>query len=197
MAKCKTPGCQTCESVKPYVIPAGMARSCEHPAPTGCFDLNDAERYLFDSFAQEHLGIIGTEVEFWSQRVSKSKRDALYDEPVERVWNGPFKLTGLFQYVDTTSDAREEGLREIGPTEIWIARREFEEKNAPPPDTGDVIRVWNLPIFKFIGQEQGFYFDVTGTSEDGHLFDQASFVGWKLTLNRRTEFTPERRLTPP
>lgn len=165
------------------------------------FTLCDGERFLFDCWAQEHNRIGGTQIEFWSLNIEKSKRDPLYDEPVERVWDGPFRLIGYLEYPDKVPEAREEGLRSSWASSIWIARKEFEDAHAPAPVAGDVIRVWNTPFHQSVGVDaedvpgRGFYFDVTDADDDGHLFDNASFVGFKCDITRRTEFTPERRLT--
>lgn len=183
--------------VKPFKLPAGIQVDCEGVKPAGSMTLGDSERFLFDSFAQEHVRTSGTPMEFWSQDIEGSERDPLYDEPIVRKWAGPFKIVGYLQRPDSIPEAREEGIRQTFPSEMWVARKEFEDANAPPPKEGDVMRVWNLPFYADIGDGKGYFFDVIDSDEDGHLFDQASFVGFKLHVNRRTEFTPERRISPP
>lgn len=165
------------------------------------FTLCDGERFLFDCWAQEHNRIGGTQIEFWSLDVEGSTRDPLYDEPIVRDFAGPFRMVGYLEYPDGFAEAREEGFRSVWNGSIWIARKEFEDAHSPPPSEGDVIRVWNTPFFqKFSVDEEdvpgrGFYFDITQVGDDGHLFDTPSFVGFKCDISRRTEFTPERRLT--
>lgn len=168
------------------------------------FQLCDAERQLFDCFAQELNKIAGTQVDYFSIDLNRSKRDALYDEPTQYVFRGPFRISGYVQWPEDIPEAREEGLRITWEAEAWIARKEFEDAGAPPPSEGDVLKFWSIPYFDknaATGGENvpgsGFYFDVIDAEDDGHMFDTASFVGYKIKFKRRTEFTPERRLTPP
>lgn len=164
------------------------------------FNLNGDESFLFDMWAQEHTHISGVEIEFWSFDEKKSKRDALYDEPIKRGWKGPFKLKGYIEWPDSTPEARVEGLRTTWSASAWITRKDFEDAEAPPPSEGDVIRVWNIPFFQSFGVDdeevpgRGYFFDILNVNDDGHLWDQANFVGYSFTFARRTEFTPERRL---
>lgn len=164
------------------------------------FRLGDEERFLFDLWAQEHTQILGTPIDFWSLNTARTKRDALYDEPIERKWDGPFRITGFLTWPDSTPEAREEGFRTTWSGSIWVARKELEDKKAPSPNEGDVIRVWNTPFHQDFGVDgedvpgRGYYFDLTNVNEDSHLFDRSTFVGFSSTISRRTEFTPERRL---
>ena len=164
------------------------------------FTLGDEERFLFDLWAQEHTHILGTTIEYWSLDVAGSKRDALYDEPVERKWLGPFKMKGYLGYAPSGPEAREEGFRTTFTTEIWISRKDFEDANCPSPNEGDAIRVWKTPFFDqwaVDGEDvpgRGYFFDVINVDEDGHLWDQSTFVGFRCDIKRRTEFTPERRI---
>jgi hypothetical protein len=165
------------------------------------FRLCDGERFLFDTWAVEHVRIQGTQIDFWSLDLAKSIKDPLYDEPSKRVWKGPFRLTGYMEYAPSAPEAREEGFRTTWASSIWLARKELEEAHAPSPFAGDVIRVWNTPFYKDDGVDgeevpgSGYYFDIVDADHDGHLFDNSSFVGFRCDIVRRTEFTPERRLT--
>jgi hypothetical protein len=176
----------------------------EFPEPmaplVNTFTLGAEESFLFDLWAQEHSHILGVEIEFWSLDVESSKRDPLYDEPIERVWEGPFKLKGYIEWPDSTPEAREEGMRTTWSASAWISRKDFEDAKAPPPSEGDVFRVWNIPFFQGFGVDdekvpgRGYFFDILNVNDDGHLWDQANFVGYSFTFTRRTEYTPERRL---
>lgn len=177
----------------------------EYPLPAAPLvnelTLGDEERFLFDLWAQEHTHILGTTIEFWSLDIPNSKRDPVYDEPIERKWLGPFKMKGWLEWPPGTPEAREEGFRTTYQASIWLARKEFEDANSPTPNEGDVIRVWNTPFYQDFSVDQenvpgrGYYFDVTNVDDDGHVFDQSTFVGFRCDIQRRTEFTPERRLT--
>lgn len=137
--------------VKPFRLPAGCQVDCESVKPSGSMTLSDSERFLFDSIAQEHLRTIGTQMEFWSQDIEGSERDPLYDEPIFRAWKGPYKIVGFIEKPDSIPEAREEGLRQTFPAAMWLARREFEDANAPAPKEGDILKVWNLPFYNSYG----------------------------------------------
>lgn len=182
--------------IKPYPTLRKVA-----PYEFATLQMPECEHDLFDSIAQEHVNIAGTDIDYYSHNVKGSTRDALYDEPVERVFGGPFRVKGYIVWPDTTPDVRMEGWRTIVNAEAWIARKEIEDKRCPAPSETDVLRIWNTPFFNdwaVDGEDvpnAGYYFDVLNVNDDGHLFDSPQFVGFKMILKRRTEFTPERRIT--
>jgi hypothetical protein len=177
-----------------------MVRPAPNVARTRAFNLDSKERFLFDLWAQEHTGIAGTELDYWSLDTKASKRDPLYDESIVRVWKGPFRFPAYFEWADSTPEAREEGMRTTWSASCWIARKNFEDFGAPPISEGDIIRVWNVPFFDDFSVDgenlavSGYYFDVINVNDDGHLWDQFNFVGYSCSIERRTEYTPERRL---
>jgi hypothetical protein len=164
------------------------------------FKLDDKERFLFDLWATEHTGIGGTPLDFWSLDIVNTRRDPLYDEPIERAWNGPYRIQGWASMPDTAPSTGEEGFRSRFTAQCWMPRKALEDARAPVPSEGDVVRLWNTPYFAAVSvdnepvDDAGYFFDVINVDEDGHLFDQPGFVGFKIDLVRRTEFTPERRL---
>ena len=183
--------------IEPIVVPV--------PAPTkgtedGTFELCDGELYLHDLWAQEHVRIMGTEFELFHLDLEESSVDPVYNEPTDRVFQGSFKMHGFFEFPPGVPEMTEQGSHVDWESSLWIARKEIEDKNAPTPAEDDIIRIWNTPFFQKYGvfeQEihgASYFFDVTVVDEDGHMFDRPSFVGVKLTLKRRTEYTPERRL---
>lgn len=192
--------CKKCGDVTPFEV-----KGCDpcDVEPAGEFSLDGSEQALFDSYAQEHVKFASTPIDFYSQDVDGSARDPLYDEPIERLWHGPFKLHGYVEFPNLAAEAREEGLKKDWDGIIWISRLEFEESRAPYPKEGDAVRYWKIPFFDADAtlHEQvpggGWYYDVVLTDDDGHLFDNPQFVGFKLTVKRATEFTPERRISPP
>lgn len=164
------------------------------------FKLDDSESQMFDHFAQEHTEAHGTDLHLWHQNLETSTRDPLYDEPIEREWGGPFKLTGFVEYMAGTPQMREEGMVVRWQGTIWVARKELEDTGTPAPLEGDVIKFWDNKFFAEHsvnaehGVHGGYYFDVINADDDGHVHDTGHFVGIMLTVLRRTEFTPERRL---
>ena len=164
------------------------------------FNLSDSELSLFDCIAKEFNQIIGTKIDYFSLDVERSDKDPLYDEPITNRFKGPFSMHAYIEYPEPQPEAGQSGLKTRWSTSMWISRKAFEETRCPVPFIGDVIRVWETPFFDDSAVDDvkvpgaGFYFDVTTADNDGHLFDTPSFVGFKLRLLRRTEFTTERRL---
>jgi len=151
------------------------------------------------------MGAVGTDIMYWHQNVSRSVRDPLYDEPIERAWDGPYQLKGFVEYMESQPQMKEEGLTIRWQGTIWIARAAVEAISAPVPLEGDVFRFWNNRFFNQHAVNQdtdavtgppasGYYFDVTNVDDEGHVFDTGYFVGLRIRVMRRTEFTPERRL---
>lgn len=190
------PGPKKPAFIKPFPTMRKVA-----PYEFSTLQLPDCEHDLFDSIAQEHVRIAGTDIDYYSHRVKDSTRDALYDEPTERAYSGPFRLKGYLVWPDLTPDISEKGWRSVANAECWIARKEIEDLHCPAPSETDVLRIWNTPFFNqwaVDGEDvpgAGYYFDVLNVNDDGHLFDSPQFVGFKMIIKRRTEFTPERRIT--
>lgn len=188
---------------KPIIlVPYPTLRKVE-PYPFPQLNLPECEHDLFDSIAQEHSQIAGTSIDLYLHNLEKSKRDPLYDEPVQRVFDGPFRIKGHVTFPDSAPEARMEGFHTTFSAEAWIARKELEDAGIKQvPGEGDVMSFWRTPFFDAGSVDNdptvpfsGYFFDVVDVDEDGHLFDSPSFVGFKFTLKRRTEFTPERRIT--
>jgi hypothetical protein len=169
---------------------------------------SDSELGLFDTIAAEHSRTAGTPIDYYSLSMDDSVKDPLYNEPSQRAWKGPYRIIGWFEWPDATPEAWEEGRIVTFSCTGWLSRKILEDARVPVPGTGDVLRVWNTPYFNAAGGDLtastnqdgsnlGYFFDVLNANDDGHLFDSAAFVGFKLTLNRRTQFAPERLVSPP
>lgn len=178
----------TLRKVEPYQFESLQMPECEHA--------------LFDSIAQEHVQILGTDIDYFSHQVGDSTRDALYDEPVKRAYQGPFRLKGYIAWPDSQPEVRMEGWRTTFSAEAWIPRKDFEDGHCPDPSETDVLRIWKIPYYdknwSVDGDNvpnSGYFFDILNVNDDGHLFTSPTFVGYRLVLKRRTEFTPERRVT--
>jgi len=188
--------------LKPIIVPN---RKIE-PLRIGdeLFRLRDSERFLFDLWASETARIWGIPLEYYFLDVAKSKRDPLYDEPTNRKYSRAYKLEAWVQMPTQNPIASEEGFRVHFDGTAWIARVDLETIKAPSdPREGDVIHFWDIPQFKEDAAANnripnaGYYFDIVNVIPDGHLFDTPSFVGYKLTIKRRSEFGAERRILPP
>jgi hypothetical protein len=184
-----------------------LTDECREPNPPAfyescTFQLCDGEKSLFQCWADEHVSIAGTKVKFFHLDIEESSRDPLYDESIERVFVGSYIFKAFITYPESTPEAREEGLHATWDAEMWVPSSQIIQSGAPVPGEGDVIQFWDDSVewYKKYGVlEQdipgsGYLFDVIKVDEDGHLFDQAAFVGFKCSLKRRTEFTAERRM---
>ncbi len=166
------------------------------------FTLCDGESFLFQCWASEHIEIAGVEIEMFHLDLEGSERDPLYDEAIERVFQGSYRMKAFVEYPESTPEATESGLHATWDASVWIPTAQLIESGAPAPAEGDVIRFWdkNNDFFRrFSVLEQdipgsGYFFDIIKADEDGHLFDQATFLGFKCALKRKTEFTAERRM---
>lgn len=200
MAK-KTPLFDALPSGKDYLAPMYPIPEAELTGPR--FELCDGEEYLFMEWAGEHTNIAGVDIEFFHLDTYNSTVDPLYDEAIERVFQGSFKMKAYVEYPEATPEAGEMGLHSDWSTTIWIPASEVINKHAPIPAEHDIIRVWDkdAQFYKKFGvleqdiPESGYFFEITHANEDGHIFDRAKFVGFKCEIKRRTEFTPERRAT--
>ena len=163
--------------------------------------LSDREQKLFDSYAQETTKISGTDCEYYSLDIACSTVDPLYDEAVKRVFKGPYLVKGFLRFPKQRVMVAPDGATVLWDSELWLARLDMEKVLSPPPQPGDVVRFWNTRFFNFDAAfeekvpKSGMYFNVINVNTDGHLFDNPTFVGFKLDLKRNTSFTPERRVT--
>lgn len=159
----------------------------------------DAELRLYDSLATEQVRQDGSLAHYYSLQVGKSKISPLYRETVERVFDGPFALSVYIEWPKNEPVVKEDGLTTTWNTRLWVPRAEIERVRCPTPTEGDVLQVWRTPFFfdwseRGLDEKGGYYFEVTSLQDDGHLFDQPGFVGFELSVARRTQFTPERRI---
>jgi hypothetical protein len=158
---------------------------------------------MWDHFAQEPVNAEGTPTEIYQRDLSSTKSDPLYSEPIVNSFIGPYVVLAQIEWPEFTPEAAEEGLRALWPSGIWIPRKSLEAVYARAPREGDIVRFWKLPYFdKRASRDQnvpgsGFYFDVIKCNDDGHIVDNAEFVGFRCDLKRRSNFTPETQLIKP
>jgi len=164
------------------------------------FALTDCERALFDCITSEHVNIIGTPIAYYTQNQSQSIVDPVYNEPVKRAWLGPYLLKAFVTLSKQTGVAME-GLSSSFDGEMWLPRSECERVNMLAPGEADIVRLWDTPYFNTQFAVDGFnipgaglFFSIVDVAEDGTLFDNPSFVGFKCVLRRTTQQTPERKL---
>lgn len=197
--------CKPCKDVAPFEFATCKVPPCSNVAPEGELVLSASEQKLFDSVANEVVAIAGTDIMYYELDIPNSKRDPLYDEPVERAWKGPYALKGYVDAPIGVPESREEGFRTTWECTVWISREAFEAVKAGSPTEGDVLQFWDNTFWNIDEAAQGeaniprvgLYFDVIAVDPDGVLFDNPQFVGFKMTVRRKSEFTPERRIVPP
>jgi len=156
--------------------------------------LTDVELPLFDLWANEHIRICGVEIRYYSFDADNTDVDPVYNEPINRAWNGPFKMFAFVGHEPGSATAEETGFRIEWYTEAWIPRREFERVGCPAPSEGDILEFWRIPYFDGASGGEGYFFDVTQVADDGHLFDGPAFVGFLFDIRRNTTFTPEQKI---
>ena len=188
-----------CPSITDYLcpqptMPVRPMGDCES------LSLTDCERALFDCITNEHVNIVGTTVAYYVQNHAQSIVDPVYNEPVKRAWLGPYLLKGFVTLEKTTGIAME-GESSTFDGELFLPRVECERVNLRAPGESDIVRIWDTPFMNTDFAVDGFdipgaglYFAITDVAEEGWLFDNPSFIGFKCTLRRTTQQTPERKL---
>lgn len=165
------------------------------------FHLGDRELALSDVVAMEEASSVGTDVDYFELDHENSEVDPLYRERVKTVFRGPMNYRVLVEYPEASHEIRPEGIRTTWPSAMWLPRRMVEDAGARQPFRGDVVRFWdseyhndNSVTFDTGSKPRGMYFTVTNVEDSGHMGDQASFTFYKVTLERNSEFTPEREM---
>jgi hypothetical protein len=170
--------------------------------PEDGWELDDYELDLFDSIAVESINVGGIphKSELYQLDKSRSTRDPLYDEPITEAWR-VFKLKVWIKYPEPTNDMRPEGLQVVWENiDSYLPRKNLELiRGSRPLREGDVLRVWKTRYTDTVSADTkdpnaGYFFNITKVDEYGHMFDTPTFTLYKLTLARRTAFTPERRV---
>ena len=121
---------------RPLCPPKPVKPACSPPS----FTLGSEEQFLFDTIAQEIYHIAGTDIDFYSLDPLHT-RDALYDEPEERVFKGPYRFKGYAEWPSSTPEMREEGFKQTFEATFYIARKDFDDQKASYPNEGDVFRI--------------------------------------------------------
>ncbi len=163
--------------------------------------LDDSELELFDCINQDLNELAGVQVNYYGYNPhsveNRALVDPLYGEPIERKFDGPFRVWSIVKYPEYTALTDESGFGREWDAEVTISRVHLDEANAPYPSEGDIIELWRTPFHDAWSMGKGMFFDVIKSKNDGHINDSPTFTQFKLTLKRRSQFGAERRLTPP
>jgi hypothetical protein len=159
----------------------------------GCGD----ERKLWDSIASEPARLAGEPIQFYSIRRAKN-RDPLYKEPSaegkEWSFNGPFEVYATIDFPQAdniTQEARDDGEHSEADAIAWVARKEFEDREAPYPKRGDVVEFWAVLPWGY--EKENTQWDVVKASRDGNMFTTAAYVMYKIDLKQRSKFVAFRK----
>lgn len=170
--------------------------SCE--VACGPFQITDCEAALMQGLATEQINVISTPVGYFRMDRRGSKWDPVYNEPTNLRFLPPLSLQGRVQKPTKATEAGERGQTTTWDAMLWLSRELFPADT--PPQEGDVVGFWNDVFTRSSAvrwedvPRAAHYYDVVGVDTDGHIADTGNFVVFEITLKRRTEFTPERRL---
>lgn len=159
--------------------------------------LDDSESSLFDSVASDMAKLAGEQINYYSMNRPRTKIDPLYGEAVERSVDGPYRVPAWVKWPISNAVADEHGFGFEFDGEAVIPRAELDKIHAPYPFEGDIIEMWRTPFHDADSLGKGLFFDVIRVQNDGHINDSPTFVQFRVTLKRRTQFGAERRITPP
>jgi hypothetical protein len=156
--------------------------------------LDDSESAFFDSVNAEQIALAGGEVNFYGQNVKESKVDPLYGEFSQRKVEGPWRVHAWIQWPIINPEAGETGFGFDVDGMCVISRSELERVGAPYPFEGDIIEAFRTPYHDAESLGKGLFFDIIKAANDGAINDSPTFLQFKLTLKRRTQYGAERRL---
>lgn len=181
------------------VLPDPANQGVVSPDDQTPFRFSENELDLYDQIAGEQIAHVGTELVVYQLDIVNSKVDPLYGEPQERVFKGPYQMFAHVAWPEASPAVGEAGKEFEWPSAAWLPRMGLEKVGARAPLEGDIVRFWDLPYFVMQASgyapedaDAGYYFQVIKVNNDGHLFDSAKFVGFRLDLKRLSAFSPER-----
>ena len=149
--------------------------------------INDKDQCFFDSIAREVVRLSGTFGIVYQLDQTESRRDALYDEPVDSAYVKNSKGTiGIecpmyFKSPERNATSGEEGYRLDRMSEVHFAQVDLASRSIRRLRNGDIIKVWNK------------YYDVLDSHRgEGHLNDSGDVASTlRVEVARRTKAPPE------
>jgi len=149
--------------------------------------INDCDKCLFDSVAQEVNKLAGTTARIYQFEEMQSTRDPLWDEEVTTVYKKDSKgVIGIdcpvwFQAPDRSSLTGEEGLRLDRTAQVHIAQADLDARGLRRLQPGDIIRVWTDQFYDIPESHVG----------EGYISDAGNKSMVKFDVVRRTKAVPE------
>lgn len=162
--------------------------------------LGSCEDDLAKELAAEEIAQSSTPILYFRQDRLGTTWDPVYNEPRKLAFRPGLVLPGRVQKPEKQVDAGERGQKTRWDAVLWLAVATWPNLQDPPRE-GDVVGFWDVPYFRktAVANETipaaNHYYDVIRVDTDGHVNMTATFVAWEITLVRRTEFAPERRLS--
>lgn len=173
----------------------------------------DEDAVYIRSLEEERIELVGPTCEYYSLNRGKNV-DPLYGEPTNdpryygssplgsdsvssEAWNfypsidDPKQFPIEIEYMEAdnrTPTARAEGFVYEYDAIIGISRNHWEDAwedtviDGRAPKEGDIIYVF------------GEWWDVTKAGKSGYILDSTEYVGFKLELKKRTQYTPDRKV---
>jgi len=148
--------------------------------------INDCDKWLFDSVAQEVNKLAGITAIIYQFDQAASKRDPLWDEEIDTVYKKNTKgVQGVecpvfFKDPDRTAMTGEEGYRLDRISNVFIATKDLEDRGLRVLVVGDIVKIW------------GQYFDVTESHKaEGNVSDTGVCTSYTFDVVMRTKALPE------
>jgi hypothetical protein len=157
---------------------------------------NGDHSLLWDLISSDHKKGAGTDVNYYSVNKIASTMDPLYGEYTERKIDGPWRLPAIARWVQRSPMSAESGYTVEFDGTVTVSRISLEEKHASYPSENDIIEMWRTPFHDVDSMGEGLFFDVLKVAHKGFINDSPVFTDFVLTLKRRPQFSPERRIMP-
>lgn len=148
--------------------------------------INDCDKCLFDSVAQEVNKLAGTTGVIYQFEEIESTRDPLWDEEITTEYktdsNGNIGISCpiYFRAPDRSSLTGEEGFRLDRNSDVQIAQIDLDNRGLRRLQSGDIVKVW------------GRYYDVVESHKgEGYISDSGENSMVKFDLVSRTKAPPE------
>lgn len=130
-------------------------------------------------------------IRFWP--VSLQDVHDVYGHPTENEFSGvPHLSMAVVQFneeSDKESIRMEFGQQFTRRIQMWIPTWEHISRDIVFPEDGDLVEFWGDNWEEF-----GVFYEMTKVTRQGFIHNTSYFVNFKVELQRRDDFVPERRL---
>lgn len=155
---------------------------------------NGDDSYIWDIVSSDHKTAGGDAVNYYSVNKAESVIDPLYGEYVQRKIDGPYKVMAIARWPRRSPQGGEHGYTVEFDGMCAISRIELENQHAPYPSENDMLEMWRTVFHDADSMGVGLFFDVIKVDQKGFINDSPVFTDFVLTLKRRPQYAPERRI---